>query len=359
MSDAPNFAEMNETDVREEIIRPLLHRLGYRRGTENNIRTELTLRYPRQFLGRKSPKHDPVLRGRADYICEVIPYARWVVEAKSPEAELSVDDVEQAHSYATHPEVGAFYSLLTNGRCFRLYATTNPSVPVLEWNFNETDSRWIEISNVLNPTAIKRLSSLILPVPGKPLAGGLRPVIEIVGGHVTYTEHVSDLPAIQERLTVMRGLRSTVVGERVQRNQEGIIEIRLRLAGAFTHMDELNRAAGIDVYTFSTADEFISDDPSRPTIFQGIVQGRIPIGTKVMPPFAPTETIIPFATNMTAFTQATGFVEGGRCKGTFIMEYHNQFDVSGPMRAAIEKVMPLEQEHRAYGDFEIVGNDTA
>lgn len=182
MTDVLNFEEMNEADVREEIIRPFLHRLGYRRGTQNNIRTEQTLRYPRQFLGRKNPKSDPLLRGRADYICEVIPYARWVVEAKSPEADLSVNDVQQAHSYATHPEVGAFYSLLTNGRLFRLYATTNPSVPLLEWNFNETDMRWIEISNILGPAAIKRLSHLIVPVPGKPLAIGLRPIIEIVGG---------------------------------------------------------------------------------------------------------------------------------------------------------------------------------
>ena len=30
----PDFANMNETDVREEIVRPLISRLGYKHGTE-------------------------------------------------------------------------------------------------------------------------------------------------------------------------------------------------------------------------------------------------------------------------------------------------------------------------------------
>jgi hypothetical protein len=89
---------MNETDVREIIVRPLLHRLGYRQGTEATIITEKTLRYSRQHLGRKDPKKDPDLVGRADYICEVISYGRWTVEVKSPQHELTVDDAHQAHT---------------------------------------------------------------------------------------------------------------------------------------------------------------------------------------------------------------------------------------------------------------------
>lgn len=54
----PNFDTMNETDVREIIVRPLLHRLGYEHGTVANIRTEVPLRYDRAFLGRKQPKRD-------------------------------------------------------------------------------------------------------------------------------------------------------------------------------------------------------------------------------------------------------------------------------------------------------------
>ena len=48
-----NIDAMNETDVREIIVRPLLHHLGFKQGTAANIETEKTLRYSRAFLGRK------------------------------------------------------------------------------------------------------------------------------------------------------------------------------------------------------------------------------------------------------------------------------------------------------------------
>jgi len=51
--DEPSFETMNETDVREIIVRPLLERLGYRHGTQATIRTEVPLRYDKAFLGRK------------------------------------------------------------------------------------------------------------------------------------------------------------------------------------------------------------------------------------------------------------------------------------------------------------------
>jgi hypothetical protein len=123
MAQTPDFDTMNETDVREILVRPLLDQLGYRHGTEAAIITEKTLRYEKAFLGRKNPKKDPLLVGRADYICEVNSYGRWVVEVKSPTDALAQDVVEQAHTYASHPEVAATFLLVTNGRTFRLYET--------------------------------------------------------------------------------------------------------------------------------------------------------------------------------------------------------------------------------------------
>lgn len=63
-----NFEELNESDVREEILAPLVGDLGYRSGTEHNVIREQPLRYPHAFLGRKDSKRDPLLRGKADYI---------------------------------------------------------------------------------------------------------------------------------------------------------------------------------------------------------------------------------------------------------------------------------------------------
>lgn len=110
------FERFNETDVREEIITPLLHRLGFKSGTENDIIREQSLRYPREFLGRKNPKKDPVLRGKADYILEAKGRVRWVIDAKAPDVLIDDDAIEQAWSYANHAEVRAVYFAVCNGR---------------------------------------------------------------------------------------------------------------------------------------------------------------------------------------------------------------------------------------------------
>jgi hypothetical protein len=49
---------LSEAAVREEIIAPILKELGYRSNSVNDIRYELNLRYPRDFLGHKKPTTD-------------------------------------------------------------------------------------------------------------------------------------------------------------------------------------------------------------------------------------------------------------------------------------------------------------
>src|ERR1017187_7751203 len=147
MSNELDFSSMNETDVREIIVRPLLALLGYRHGTDATIRTEQTLRYANAFLGRKNPKKDPALIGRADYICDVISFGRWVVEVKSPSEDLSRDVVEQAHTYAAHPEIAASFFLVTNGRTFKLYETAKLDKAALEWAFENADDNLLRLFN--------------------------------------------------------------------------------------------------------------------------------------------------------------------------------------------------------------------
>jgi len=89
-----SFQNLNEADVREEILAPLIRRLGYRSGTEHNVIREQSLRYPRAFIGRKDSKKDPILRGVADYILEAGSAVRWVIEAKAPDVEIDIDTIE-------------------------------------------------------------------------------------------------------------------------------------------------------------------------------------------------------------------------------------------------------------------------
>lgn len=314
-----NFDSMNETDVREIIVRPFLSRLGYAHGTQANIRTEVTLKYDKAFLGRKNAAKDPPLAGRADYICDAISYGRWTVEVKAPQHEITQDDVEQAHTYTAHPEIAASYFMLTNGREFRLYAASRLDAPLLAWRHDEIDQHLPALFNILGYEGLKRHSQRITPDVNKPLGGGLNSVCKIVGGVLTYGPHTSNHPLFQG--DVMNGVNTPVVGREVKRTPEGLILGHVEISSAFSYWAELNRLSGIDGYEFATADEFISDDINAPSIFQNVVEASMPVGTVVRAFPGMPEFRLPFGFEMKAYTQAVGFLDGQQFKGTFDISY--------------------------------------
>lgn len=319
-----HFDTMNETDVREIIVRPLIERLGYRHGTLANVRTEVSLRYAKAFLGRKNPTKDPDLVGRADYICEAVSYARWTVEVKSPQQELSRDDLEQAHTYSAHPEIAASYMLLTNGREFQLYAVSQLEDPLLQWRYEETSEHLPALFNLLGYEALKRQAMHSKPDLRKPLAEGLRGEAEIIGGILTYGRHSSN-HALFQNTEAVAGLRSTVTGRSVRRTDAGLIVGDLTLESAFAGWAEFNRLSGIDSYEFATSDEFVSSNQESPTIFQNVVDASVARGTPFQMPGLGMEIRLPFGFDMSAYTQAIGFIDDDRFRGFFEIEY--QFTV--------------------------------
>lgn len=306
----------NETDVREDVVSPLLAALGYAKGTENDIRREVSLKYTRAFLGHKKPT-DPELRGRADYICEVRGYGRWTIEVKGPDEVLTVGDAHQAHSYTAHPEIAGCYSVVTNGREFRVYRFAQPEAPAFTWVAGETSGRLMEIRNILGPDAIKRYTFKPMN-SGKPLAEGYGPKVTIIGGTVVYDRHM--VGGVETE--AVQGFRATPTGRTVQRNAEGRIVGELELAAPLKSWDEFNTAAGIEFYTFETADEFVSTDPDKPTIFQGLSKGLIKAGTPLPTlPGVPPGMMVTMDVVMNARTQAIGYLDDGRFKGAFEIDY--------------------------------------
>lgn len=324
-----NLDAMNETDVREIIVRPLLHQLGYRQGTDATIRTEVTFRYGKAFLGRKDPLKDPDLkdlRGRADYVCDVVSFGRWAVEVKGPNEPLDLDTSQQAHTYAAHPEVAAVLYVITNGREFKVYRTSYPDAPIFEWKTAETADHLMTIRNLLSPEAIKRRVYIPLDT-GKPLGNGVGSSVRIVGGTLIYGEHHTDSPQLQQGLAQVNGLRAAITGQAVQRNEDGQIVATVAVAGPYSLLDALNKAAGMTEYVFRTSDEYISTDIEQPTLFQNFVFASIPRGTVIDLPIIPhlRSFQLPFELRMTAYTQAAGFLDGDRFSGTFGIDYHLEF----------------------------------
>ena len=314
-----DFGSMNETDVREIIVRPLLHRLGYRQNTDANIRTEVTLRYPKAFLGRKKPGKDPDLIGRADYICEVVSFGRWVVEVKSPSEPIDENAIQQAHTYAAHPEVSASFLLITNGRRFALYRTSTLDAALLDFGHEELEERLLPLFNIVGPDAIRKLAGLVSADPGKPLGRGLASRLDIVGGSITYEEHASDTPLVPREM--IEGLRLPVVGGRVERTDDGRIHAYVEIGQAAAMFRELSDTIGAaDDYDFYSADEYVSTDPAHPTIFQNLYEKRTEPGHVAKLAGFPAVPL-PFGFDLKAYTQAVGYVEEGVFRGTMQLDY--------------------------------------
>lgn len=350
-----DFDSMNEADVREIIVRPLLHRLGYRHGTDANIRTEVTLKYANAFLGRKKPTKDPPLIGRADYVCEVISYGRWIVEVKAPSEPLDTDTIEQAHTYAAHPEIGATYIMVTNGRCFELYRTGSLATPLMRFDHAEIEQYILPLFNALGPDAIRKLSERLKVDCGKPLGKGLASRLIIAGGTVTYEEHASNTPLLPA--DAIEGLQLPVIGGFVERAEDGRIHAYVEVGKAAALFREFGNAIGVaDDYDFYSADDYLSTDPDQPTVLQNLYENVTEPGKRVSIPGLGQVTM-PFGFSLKAFTQATGFVLDGAFQGTLQLEYDVQVIGMQPMlRPLIEAQLgeiPDRSVFTGLGSFQV------
>jgi hypothetical protein len=346
--------DMNETDVREVIVRPFLNKLGYEFGQDANLRTESYLRYSYAFLGRKKPGRDPQLAGKPDYICEIIPYGRWITEVKRTSHELTLEDSYQAHTYATHPEIAAWFYLVTNGRVFQAFQVGHPDKPLLIWQQNEIESRFFEIKNLLGPQAIRQRHTQYKFEPGKPLSEGLGVKAQIAAGFATARETRCNKPIFQQEMQKIIGLSSPIIGGSISRKEDGLINATIIAPGAFAALEPLLKATGSDKMTFETADEYVSVDSEHPSIFQGIVTAAIPRGTFVPGLMGQNGYTMPVDLETSSFVQAVAHIQSNRCRGVYTANYTFKVkNLSGnPAAQQFAKVLG-GAEVEVVGDFDI------
>lgn len=268
---------MNETDVRENILAPLLRRLGYKHGTESAIITEQLLRYPKDYLGHKK-KSDPILRGKADYILEHKKRWRWVLEAKAGSKDITIDDREQAYSYARHPEVGAVYYAISNGKILEVFLTSErpDRSPYLTVNLDSLGSEFIKIKMLLSPDSLERLWGGFELNVGKPLMEGLRSFAKVENGWLEFAAFTS--PQIPPSLIKhIVGLRVHFEQGVIQREGEGLRAV-LILSHAFSATQKGAELLGIQEIDVSSAEANLSSDPMMPSKFEGSQVFEIPVG---------------------------------------------------------------------------------
>lgn len=312
-----DFQQLNEADIRAEVIDPLLRRLGYRSSSKNNVIREqpLSLRYPRAFLGRKNPNKDPLLRGKADYICEVEGPIRWVIEAKPPNEDISIDDIEQAYTYANHPEVRAAIFCVCNGLELRVYQTNlgSDALPLLVIPYSDFNQRFDEIENVLSPASVRREFPAHVVDTGKPLGPGLRSIVRITGGHIEYTQNSWNMPTINNMLLA-------ITGGSIERNENGQMVASARTLSSFASLQRLNEKIGMEGIEAVSNDSAVSTDPSNPTRFVSSRRVIFPQGEKLLNLSTWREEVLPINIVCETETIAEGFLRDNVFSGRFSLK---------------------------------------
>lgn len=140
----PNF---KEDSVREVIIAPILARLGYYPTGDQVVVRSKTLAQPFIFVGTR--RHPVTII--PDYTLYFQGRPVLVLDAKSPsESVTSPANVQQAYSYAIHPEVRVHHFALCNGKMLAFYSVEKAE-PLFSIPYEEFETRWNEIERHLAP----------------------------------------------------------------------------------------------------------------------------------------------------------------------------------------------------------------
>lgn len=155
--ESPGF---KEDAVREEVVYPLLVRLGYASSGDSQIVRSKTISHPFVMIGTTKRPITII----PDYILVVGCQTAWVLDAKAPKENItSGKHVEQSYSYAIHPEIRARLFALCNGREFALFQVEDRE-PLLHFKMADLENNWRSIHSFLGPQAFRRPSVPTVPV---------------------------------------------------------------------------------------------------------------------------------------------------------------------------------------------------
>jgi hypothetical protein len=141
-----------EDSVREEIITPILHSLGYSATGENTIVRSKALTHPYVYIGT-TPRKISII---PDYVLYVNGEPAIVLDAKAPNEDIrSGKNVEQTFSYAIHKEIRTFLYALCNGKILTIFSVSEYS-PLAEVDLTNLKKNWKELEHYLKPEYVDR-----------------------------------------------------------------------------------------------------------------------------------------------------------------------------------------------------------
>ncbi|MGX9357552.1 hypothetical protein ACS3SW_20930 [Roseobacteraceae bacterium S113] len=290
----------NETEIRFHVIDPVVRMLGYPNTENTYLNLEEKLEYPYLHIGRRSKKDLPL--GYPDYRAGVKgARGSFVIEAKAGNVPITAKEVEQAHSYAAHAQVGANYFMLGNGSELSVYETLSgpDAAPIVRLSLNTLNARFFELENILSPPNLARNCRVAYDKKLK-LADGLGSFARVRSGRYLLSQYdvriiVNDqdctqlvrqsVPQFAEAETQIELLKSSfemrVSDGFAERNDDGKIVAHLEFEGVTVHNHAAMAIMGIDKATFATTDQFLSTDPYSPTILESLTDFTVSRGTSM------------------------------------------------------------------------------
>lgn len=144
--------EFKEDAVREIIITPILTRLGYSPSGKRRIIRSKSLVHPFIYVGTR--KHPVTII--PDYTLLNDKSTLLILDAKSPREDvLSRENVQQAYSYAIHPEIRCKHFALCNGKTLVVFSADNDK-PIFIIQFEDFESRWEDIERYIGPRFLEQ-----------------------------------------------------------------------------------------------------------------------------------------------------------------------------------------------------------
>lgn len=290
----------NETEIRFHVLDPILRQLGYPSTDDVYLILEEKLEYPYVHIGHRSKKDLPL--GFSDYRAG-IKGARgsFVIEAKAGNIPITAREIEQAHSYAAHAQVGANYFMLCNGSSLSVFATLSGpnALPIVNIQLSELNARFHELENILSPINLERNCKVVYDKKLK-LAEGLGSSVRIRSGrYIMADQYVRIMMNGQDCTAIVRqavpqmaemdrqlDLLKTAFELRVsngiaERSDDGRIVAHVEFAGVTVHNQQAMTIMGINETKFATAEKFISINPESPTIFESLKDFTVSRGTLI------------------------------------------------------------------------------
>ncbi len=273
---------------------------------------------------------------------------RWILETKPPDDEITKDDIDQATSYARHPEVSGCYAAVLNGKKFVLYHSnqTSNDEPLVELEVINPEALAGSLKGLLSPGAIRR----DFPRPKidmrAPLADGYRGEATITGGSnlLTSVRMQTDLPlppaaraAIETDFGKIEGMHSVIRKGLVWRDAALRIRAKVQWQPPHEGMKDVLEKIHLDDFEYVCLSDEISIDPDKPSVFEILASYRLEKGQPTYDILRWKQSFFTAQVDVSMVGQATGYLKADEFMG--VADYRMVMTMPGvpfPMTAVIK-----------------------